>query len=75
MPFERWNQSCTRAPRRTIDIHQYTPRFFDDDRPGGDVPAVDPDLEEGLNCPRRYETHVSGGCPRPAQPVGTNQPE
>lgn len=60
-----------RRPERTGHIHQDSPRFRDDDRPGGDVPAVDPDLEEGLHSPRGHEAHVSGGRPRPAQPAGT----
>lgn len=59
------------GPERTIDVQQDSPGFFDDDRPGGNVPAVDPDLEEALHRPRRHQTHVSGRRAGPTQPVRT----
>lgn len=68
-----WDQSACEGPERTADVQQHSPGLLDDDRPGGDVPAVDPDLEEGLHRPRGHQTHVGGGRPGPTQPVGKRE--
>lgn len=57
----------------TVDVHEKSAGLSDDHGSSRDVPAVDPDLKEGLHRPRGHQTHVSGSCPGPTQPVGTHQ--
>lgn len=57
----------------TVHVQQQTPGFLHDDRSGRDVPAVDADLEEGLDGACGHQAHVGGGRPRAAQPGGTKR--